>query len=228
MENILFEKVSKYKDIEFDLPQRKTEKSAGYDFIAVEDIIVPSIFLQILTLMTYRLSDKDLLERIQNSDIVKFVKDLKRNPSAYDEDDVRMAADMCTPEIISILSEYFTISLKDMKEIVGTNDLKLTLIPTGIKAYMEDDQFLMLTIRSSTPLNNYLILANGPGIVDADYVDNKSNEGHIYFQVLNLSPFNIKINKGDIIGQGILMNYGVTDDDFPGGERIGGYGSTTQ
>ena len=36
-------------------------------------------------------------------------------------------------------------------------------------------------------------------IIDADYADNPSNEGMIYFQVINLSPFPIKLKKGDII-----------------------------
>ena len=61
-----------------------------------------------------------------------------------------------------------------------------------------------------------------------DYVDNKDNEGHIFFQVINLSPFEIKINKGDIIGQGMFLTYGVTDDDNPGGKRVSGFGSTSQ
>ena len=225
---IKFEKITAYKDVEFDLPQRKTQKSAGYDFVAVEDIIVPSVFLQDLTLMTGRLANEEFMNKLEDSELAQFVVNLKRDPSVYDEDDIRMAADQYGPQLVTLLGEYFTINLQDMKELVSKNNLKLTLIPTGVKAYMNDDQFLMLSIRSSTPLNNYLMLANGPGIVDADYADNQSNEGHIYFQVINLSPFNIKINKGDIIGQGIFMNYGMVDDDISGGERIGGYGSTSK
>ena len=38
-----FEIVSSYKDKSINLPQRKTAYSAGYDFEAAEDIIVPSI-----------------------------------------------------------------------------------------------------------------------------------------------------------------------------------------
>ena len=39
-----FEKVSKYKEVEFDLPSRKTKYSAGYDFVVVEETVVPSIY----------------------------------------------------------------------------------------------------------------------------------------------------------------------------------------
>jgi len=35
----------------------------------------------------------------------------------------------------------------------------------------------MIALRSSTPKKKGLILANGIGIIDADYVDNPDNEG---------------------------------------------------
>lgn len=64
-------------------------------------------------------------------------------------------------------------------------------------------------------------------IIDADYYNNPDNEGHIYFQLINLSPFNIIIKKGEIIGQGILHQYEITEDDEASGERAGGFGSTS-
>ena len=63
-------------------------------------------------------------------------------------------------------------------------------------------------------------------IIDADYYNNTDNEGHIYFQVINLSPIPIKIRKGDAIGQGVIMNYLKTDNDISLGAREGGFGST--
>lgn len=36
-----FEKVSKFKDQDFNMPRRKTTGSAGYDFVVVEDTIIP-------------------------------------------------------------------------------------------------------------------------------------------------------------------------------------------
>lgn len=64
-------------------------------------------------------------------------------------------------------------------------------------------------------------------IIDADYYNNPDNEGHIYFQLINLSPFNIIIKKGEIIGQGILHRYEITEDDEASGDRAGGFGSTS-
>ena len=64
-------------------------------------------------------------------------------------------------------------------------------------------------------------------IIDADYASNKTNDGEIFLQLLNLSPFPIQIKKGDRIGQGIIKHYLVTDDDNATGEREGGMGSTS-
>lgn len=36
-----FEKVSAYADIEFDMPERKTEGSAGYDMVVAQDTVIP-------------------------------------------------------------------------------------------------------------------------------------------------------------------------------------------
>jgi dUTP pyrophosphatase len=71
------------------------------------------------------------------------------------------------------------------------------------------------------------MLANGIGIIDADYYNNPDNEGHIYFQVFNISPFNLMIKKGEVIGQGTIVPYGVTENDNAKGERLGGFGSTS-
>ena len=64
-------------------------------------------------------------------------------------------------------------------------------------------------------------------IIDADYADNPDNEGEIFFQFYNLSPFDIVLNKGDIIGQGIIKPFLTTDDDAANGKRVGGFGSTS-
>jgi dUTP pyrophosphatase len=83
-------------------------------------------------------------------------------------------------------------------------------------------------VRSSCPLKHWLILANGVGVVDADYYNNPDNEGEIFFQVYNLSPFNIEIKKGEAIGQAIIMPYDTTVNDMATGDRVGGFGSTNE
>ena len=118
------------------------------------------------------------------------------------------------------------IDLKDMANLSKATDAKPTLVPTGIKCKMENNQYLALSVRSSCPLKYWLVLANSTGIIDADYYNNPDNEGHIFFQIINFSPFPIMLKKGDTIGQGIIMNYNITDDDAASGERTGGLGST--
>ena len=101
-----------------------------------------------------------------------------------------------------------------------------TLIPTGIKAYMEDDEVLYLYNRSSNPKKKGLVLANSVGVIDKDYYGNSDNDGHIMFAFYNVKDEDILIKKGEAIGQGVFMKYLITDDDKADGMRTGGFGST--
>lgn len=105
--------------------------------------------------------------------------------------------------------------------------LKPYLVPTGIKAYMQEGEFLLLANRSSGPLKRRLILPNGIGIVDADYYNNEGNEGEIFFQLVNYGLRDYRIKKGERIGQGIFMPYLLADgEQTPLAQRTGGFGST--
>ena len=147
-----FEIVKGYENKNINIPVRKTKYSAGYDFEAAEDIVIPS----------FKKGDKP------------------------------------------------------------------TLIPTGIKAYMQDDEVLMLYNRSSNPKKKGLMLANSVGVIDKDYYGNADNDGHIMFAFYNIKDEDIKINKGEAIGQGIFQKYLITDNDNASGNRSGGFGSTDQ
>ena len=104
--------------------------------------------------------------------------------------------------------------------------VKPTLVPTGIKAYMQDDEMLCLYNRSSNPKKKGLVLANSVGIVDKDYYGNSDNDGHIMYAFWNFKDEAIKVEKGERIGQAIFQKYLVADNDVAGGERTGGFGST--
>lgn len=103
--------------------------------------------------------------------------------------------------------------------------IKPTLIPTGLKAYCEDDEFYVLLNRSSGPKKGFL-MANSIGIIDKDYYGNETNDGHFFFQYFNCSDHDIEVKKGDVIGQVIFMKYLTTDGDTAEGVRGGGFGST--
>lgn len=106
--------------------------------------------------------------------------------------------------------------------------MKVCLIPTGLKAYMPDDEYLCIHIRSSLAVKNLLSLINSQGIIDADYYNNQDNEGHILVAVYNHSDIPVEIQKGMRIAQGIFSKYLLTDDDCSINERNGGFGSTGQ
>ena len=107
----------------------------------------------------------------------------------------------------------------------GTNPI---LVKTGLKAYMQDDEMLLLYNRSSNPKKKGLILANSVGVVDKDYYGNVDNDGHIMFAFYNIKDEDVEIKKGDAIGEAIFQKYLVTDDDAAEGERAGGFGSTNK
>lgn len=103
---------------------------------------------------------------------------------------------------------------------------KPTLVKTGLKAYMPENEFLMLCNRSSNPGKKGLILANSVGIIDADYYGNLDNDGVIMYAFYNFFDKALNIKKGDVIGQAIFQKYFTIDGDAASGERIGGFGST--
>ncbi len=105
---------------------------------------------------------------------------------------------------------------------------KPVLVKTGIKAYMQNDEYLMLCNRSSNPGKKGLILANSVGIVDADYYGNPDNDGLIMYAFYNFFAGDVQIKKGDVIGQAIFKKYEIIDSDNASGERVGGFGSTSK
>ena len=103
-----------------------------------------------------------------------------------------------------------------------------TLVKTGLKAYMQDDEMLCLYNRSSNPKKKGLILANSVGIINKDYYGNSDNDGHIMFAFYNIKEEDILIKKGEAIGQAIFEKYLIVDGDTAEGERTGGFGSTSK
>ena len=150
--------------------------------------------------------------------------------------DFEVAEDIVIPSFY----EYFTKmlanadpahinTLQDTAKLTKDLGAKPTLVSSGVKCKLAPGYYLELSVRSSTPLKYWLVLANSVGIIDADYYNNPDNEGEIFFQMINLSPFPIALKKGDIIGQGIVKRYYTTDNDktIEGATRVGGFGSTS-
>lgn len=105
---------------------------------------------------------------------------------------------------------------------------KPTLIHTGLKAYCMDDEWFMLANRSSNPGKKKLVLANGIGVIDADYYGNPDNDGEFMYAYYNISNEPVEIKKGDVIGQVVFQKFLAVDNDQADGVRTGGFGSTSK
>ena len=103
---------------------------------------------------------------------------------------------------------------------------QLTRVMTGIKCELRPYMVLILANRSSNPSKKSLFLANGVGIIDADYYNNPDNEGEIGFEFYNNSEEDVIIEKNEKIGQGIITTYIKVEGDNATGSRAGGFGST--
>ena len=105
---------------------------------------------------------------------------------------------------------------------------EIVKIPTGIKVCMNENEFLGIFIRSSLGFKYNIRMCNQVGIIDADYYNNKDNDGHIFVCLQNHSDKVFVIKKGDRFVQGIFMPFLITDDDNTTSRRIGGIGSTNK
>ncbi len=150
-----------------------------------------------------------------------------RHAAGYD---FEAAEDCLIPSIWKVLVRNKQLSNEENHFSLGEDNrkhLKSTLVPTGIKSYMGEDEFLQLANRSSNPIKNQLLLPNGIGVIDSDYYDNEANEGHIYFQFINYGIKDHLIKKGDRIGQGIFLPFLKADNErITEQNRLGGFGSS--
>lgn len=97
---------------------------------------------------------------------------------------------------------------------------------TDVKAYMQENECLILNVRSS--MGGKFMLANTQGWIDQDYYSNESNDGNIGIFLKNTSDEVQTINKGDRIGQGAFFNFLVADNGNTDAIRTGGFGSTNK
>lgn len=95
--------------------------------------------------------------------------------------------------------------------------------PTGIRCKIKEGWFLALLPKSGLGTKYGTKLVNTMGVVDSDYYYS-DNEGHIHagFMVHR----DLCLEKGDKFMQGILIPFGITEDDDAKTIRNGGFGST--
>ena len=117
----------------YNIPERKTESSAGYDFLAIED---------------------------------------------------------------------FEIKPGEIKKI-----------PTGIKAKFNQDEILLIVVRSSMGFKYNIRMCNQVGVIDCEYYNNPDNEGHIWIALQNEGSKVYSVRKNDGIAQGLFIKYLTTGEE---------------
>lgn len=132
----------------------------------------------------------------------QFCKDIKDDKKLYDNYKL--------PIRDSIASAGYDLFLIEDLELKPNEIAKL---PTGLKAYFENDEVLIIVVRSSTGFKYNIRLVNQVGVIDADYYNNKDNEGHIFVKVQNEGKETVKIKAGEAIVQGMFLRYLTTKSD---------------
>jgi dUTP pyrophosphatase len=100
------------------------------------------------------------------------------------------------------------------------------LIWTDVKAYMQENEVLIVDVRSSIGINKGLMLANTIGIIDKDYYSNLKNDGNIGICLYNKTDQPILIQQNERIAQGVFIPFLIADNGNTNEERTGGIGSS--
>ena len=95
------------------------------------------------------------------------------------------------------------------------------MLPTNVKAYMQEDEVLMLYARSSLAIKRGLTLQNTTGIIDSDFFPLE-----IKIALKNNTDQPVTLLKNERCAQGIFMKYLVSDNGNLNNTRDGGIGST--
>ena len=102
---------------------------------------------------------------------------------------------------------------------------QIRLVGTGLVIAVPSGHFLAILARSSTPLKRGLVVANGVGVIDADYC---GPDDEVKVQVLNVTNATVTVAHGDRIAQAIVLQ--APRVEFEEAEATapsrGGFGST--
>ena len=156
------------------------------------------------------------MRKFEKISLNQFIKDTKITTKEYELYNIPKRSTQYSAGYDFMALEDFTLNPNEIK-----------LIPTGIKADMNENEVLMLYIRSSLGFKYNLRLCNQTGIIDSDYYNNENNEGHIFIAIQNEGKETVNLKAGDRFAQGIFMKYLTVDDETQiNNVRQGGMGST--
>lgn len=103
---------------------------------------------------------------------------------------------------------------------------EIVLVPTNMVVSTPPGHMLLVTLRSSTPRRKGLSAPAGIGVIDSDY---RGPNDEVMVQVQNISGATVTIERGERIGQAMVMaapRLEFTEIDRPNAPSRGGFGST--
>lgn len=133
----------------------------------------------------------------------QFCKDICNDKKMYNDYKLPMRDSKST-------AGYDIYLLEDLE--LKSNDI--VKLPTGIKSYFNDDEVLLIVVRSSMGFKYNIRLVNQVGVIDADYYNNENNEGHIFIKIQNEGEQTVSFKAGEAIAQGIFLKYLTTKSDM--------------
>src|SRR5688572_7199679 len=135
----------------------------------------------------------------------------------------RLRPDIPLPRYESDHAAAFDLAAADD---VVVEPRRVALVPTGLVVEVPDGMFLGIFARSSTPLKRGLMVANGVGVIDADYC---GPGDEIKVQLLNFTDAPVQVKRGDRLAQGIVLpspSIEWNEVEEMGEPTRGGFGST--
>lgn len=79
---------------------------------------------------------------------------------------------------------------------------QIKLVPLNIAVAIPENYFLLVTVRSSTPIRKGLIFANSIGIVDPFFCGDKDE---VVAELLNFTDKPVSVKKGELLTQALLI-----------------------
>jgi dUTP pyrophosphatase len=135
----------------------------------------------------------------------------------------RLDPGVALPAYQSADAAAFDLAARESVRVVPGD---VSLVPTGLVIEVPRGHALLIVARSSLPLKKQLMVANGVGVIDADYC---GPADEIKVEVYNFSSTDVVIGRGERIAQGLIVPVirAVWDEVQESQARSrGGFGST--
>lgn len=146
----------------------------------------------------------------------QFQKDIKKDKELYEKYQLPKRGTKYSAGYDFFAIEDITLKPGEIKKI-----------PTGYKMMCNEDEMLMIVVRSSMGFKYNVRLTNQVGIIERDYYNNSMNEGHMWVALQNHGEKEYHVKKGEAYAQGIFTKFLTVDnEEIIENERKGGIGST--